>query len=200
MRIEFIAAPGIAKFWGNNFADKSRFRFSMAGGIGLNILLNEHSSFNPKIIVSRKGQLYKSTIDLRDEQNEFAGTVKYKNVSSFDYLCFPLMYGRTLGMKKLKFKLEMGPYISFLLQSKSKSFQDGELVQNIKDTNLYQKMDLGISTGISAYFFLNESLNIRLGLMSNVGVMNASLGPVYNNGALRMLSLNFITGVVCRLH
>ncbi len=107
--------------------------------------------------------------------------------TNFDYLSFPILVKYEFGNSK-KFFVNSGPFLGFLLSTKSKAdgFPDSD------STSLNKKLDLGISFGIGKKFNLNDKNNLNIEIRENLGLINISDVEVIDNGTIKTNSLNLI--------
>jgi hypothetical protein len=196
LQIEVIAGPSLVRLWGNDFdKEYTKAKVSFFAGAGLNFIFNEKSSLTTRLLFERKGSVFKNDLELMDNNDPIVGSGKHKIVTHFDYLTLPLLYGRTFGKGKVKFKLEAGPYAGFLLAQRSITSWDGTTTETKDNTKNYKRLDAGVSAGINIVIPLYESFRLRIGNQYNLGLLDVADFSA-GNEAVRTLSIQFVTGLI----
>ncbi len=147
-------------------------------------------SLRSNISIERKGSVWKGpTVDGGGQQN--LSTEVHLN---FQYLTLPLLVRATFG-NSMKFVVNAGPYIGFLLQQ-TEVFKgtDGQSYRS-NNTSLYKRFDWGISAGLGLSFPISEQFSLSMELRDNLGLYNIASGKVINNGTIKNNSTNFLFGM-----
>lgn len=146
-------------------------------------------ALNASLIYDKKGNKQDVTVLILDGDGnsfELEGTAR----TNFTYLTIPVRYNYQIG-DKIRLEAGTGFYTAFLLKQ--------ELRQNIfffistkeNQTNLYKRLDFGLSGSLALVLPAFEKSFLRLGVENNLGLINVSEVPVMNNGSIKHNSFNY---------
>jgi len=158
---------------------------------------NEHFAIHTELAFDRKGTSDKLTFT--DVNGNIHGTGKA--VNQLNYLTLPLLFRASVG-NKVKYFLQAGPYLSYLLNQTSKysiSLEEPRYNFHINGTAYMPSMDFGIVTGIGLLVPVKEKFSISCELRGNYGLVN--LTNTSNNSTIKRYneSLNFLVGIAYKL-
>lgn len=137
----------------------------------------------------RKGN--QAIVEFTTATGEPAGQGKIKH--NFDYLTVPILI-RFNTKQKIKFYFVAGPYIGFLV---NRTNIVREETIDVKED--FSTIDLGLHLGLGLLIPLSEKLELDVGLREELGLINTSELPVYDDGAVRTNSFGVVFGLKCLL-
>ncbi len=196
LEIELLAGPALTSLRGNPVV-KNNYdpAFNFSTGVRINYFLNEKTLLTGGIFYEKKGGRGESYIVLRDQNNQITaeGTVTYK--SSFDYITLPIQWGKRLGTK-VKYQFGIGLYAGILLKQEYRGEgPNGQADPDIDNTDLFKRVDVGLSANTSVFIPVNNSFSIKIGVNDHFGLVNVSDVPVKNDGAIKHNSLALLIGL-----
>ena len=196
LEIELIARPALTSLRGNDAA-KNNFdpTYYFSTGLGVNYLFKNYSVINFAVLYDQKGGRGESIILLRDSQGQDIGEGIITNEATFDYITIPIQWGQRFG-QKLKYQFGIGLYTSFLLkQELTSKGLDGQVDAHEDNTEMYKKVDFGLSASFNVYVPFNDSFSFKVGLDDNLGLINVSDVPVSGDGTIKHNSLGISVGL-----
>lgn len=171
--------PGLANMRGNevitNLQDPT---LGLSGGLYFRYS-PEKLKIQTGINFERKGSQY-DAVYTDNLGNILAQGISYTYA---DYLTIPLLAGYYFGEKQY-FYVQAGPYLGYLMQLTY--VHTGDLpFGNSDDTDSFKRMDVGFSTGAGIRFPIGPKFTCSFEIRNNLGLLNMSKGPVYNNGSIK---------------
>jgi len=178
------AGPSIVTLYGDNTTDfDKKIKISGIGAITTKFNFNKFFSLKSGIGFERKG-----ITSYLEFTNEFGETImEGTSTSNFDYVTIPLLAQLELG-NKVKFLLNMGPYISYLLRFSSNSSFD---INSSSTLDSFNRFDFGITSNIGILYKINEDLSITIEARNSLGLYNIAA----YSGSIKTNSLAIITGI-----
>jgi hypothetical protein len=182
-------SPNISFLRGNELVEKN-----MYSAIGSNFGLSFKCNFRKTLSV-KSGVLYDRKVAttypiLNPPKEVEAFSAHYK----FEYLNVPILLQINFDTK-IYFFANAGFYLAYLL--KETTFSNGGAAgpQEHINTEMYKKYDTGISTGLGIAIPIGEKLELTLEARNNLGLLNISAVPVYNDGSIKTNSTNLLIGL-----
>jgi hypothetical protein len=191
----FEVSPTLAWLRGNSAIGINKSRLGYATGFSFEYSLISHFSLRSGLGYERKGQA--QDISFTDENGNNIGTANLK--SNYDYLVLPLL-GSFSTNGTIKFFVNAGPFLGFLLSQKNKvpasGLFPGQTVDNYDNT---KNLDLGISLGLGIDIPLGEKLLIELGSKFDLGLLDTNEQNIFGTGTAKTNSLGFQLGLKYKL-
>ncbi|HYG02511.1 MAG TPA: outer membrane beta-barrel protein [Chryseosolibacter sp.] len=187
---EFEASvrPAITSLRGNQpIRDNFDPDFHLGYGLGGNLVFNNTSVLNVALLYEKKGGYDETTIELRDNDGNFAGTAPMTNELTYTYFTLPVQYGKRFG-EKIQFEVTMGGYISYLSARKLVNAIPGFSTEDESKASV-KEFDFGLAGGFNVYFPLNENVFFKTGITDLYGLANTSSVKVANDGSIKHNSL-----------
>ena len=184
--------PSLISLRGNDILENHKdLSFGFSSGLTFQYNFPKFLSIRTNISFERKGLTTKGMAT--DEYGNEIGEITFH--SNFNYLTVPLLGRLTIG-KKIKFFVNAGPYVGYLIKQKdvTEAFGDNPKTET-DNTDNFEKLDFGITTGLGASFPIYNRLLISLEIRNNLGLTNISSVPVVNDGVIKTNSTNFLIGV-----
>ncbi|MBN2173859.1 MAG: PorT family protein [Bacteroidales bacterium] len=184
--------PGISSLRGNewveNFYDPA---LSYTLGLSAEYALNNLLSIRSGVTYEAKGA--KANVTYTDVNGNTTGNGKFEE--RFNYLNFPLMLRYKVG-KKVKCFINTGPYIAVLLKeiTRAEAFGDFRGFES-NNSDLYKKIDFGITAGIGAIFPLNDKISISTEIRDNFGLANLSKQEIADGGSIKINNASLLVGL-----
>jgi len=153
---------------------------------------NEHFAIHTEFAFDRKGTSEKITFT--DPSGNETGIGKA--INQLNYLTLPILFRAAIG-NKVKYFLQAGPYLSFLLNQTSKyssTLDDPMYNFHENGTSYMPSMDFGIVTGIGMSVPVKENFSISCELRGNYGLVDLYSKGSANTKAFNQ-SLNFLVGI-----
>ena len=155
----------------------------------------ENLSIHTELAFDRKGAVNNSTFT--DASGNLLATSKLK--TQFNYLTLPVFFRASVG-SKVKYFLQTGPYLSYLLNQTYKdsySSDDQNTIHKSNGTKFRPHMDFGISAGLGFVIPVKERFEISGELRGNYGFINL----FSNNSNVKQMneSLNLLIGISYKL-
>jgi hypothetical protein len=148
---------------------------------GVNLQYNFCSSFFIKTVLSydRKGMKVSGNGVMPG-----GVVINFSQQLDMQYLTVPLLFGGSIGNKKLKGFINTGPYASYLLQTSNLIIFDDQYETRIRafGGGLNKKFDYGVSGGIGLSLLLNR-ITLSCELRDNLGLRNVSAVQVIGDGS-----------------
>ena len=149
-------------------------------------------SFKTGFSFQRKGYQVKDLI-FTDMNGNYLGNGKI--TVSLDYITLPLLVKASFG-KKTQFFINAGPYAGFLLNAKSRTLNDGKVIDEDNFTGDANRFDFGVTGGIGIAVPIKESWMVHAELRNYFGLMNVDATAFSN---LYTNTTDLRLGVVYRL-
>lgn len=187
-----VISPSLTNIRGTNFLPKYYEKtLGYLIGASFNYTINNTISLQTDLSFERKGAVL--NVEGTNSQGAYEGQ-GFKAHSNFDYLTIPLLARATFG-SKVKFFINAGPFVGFLISQKETTKASGFPTSKIDYTSLYQCLDAGITAGVGLSVPMNERFSVSLEGRNNLGLVdiNKYSGSVMTN------STNFLIGVVYHL-
>lgn len=172
---------------GNKVAEENKYDFNYIGGIGIEFPL-KNNRFSVLTGLNFENKSFKNTVEVADFSNPDPVVYGEKNAKikvTLKYLTIPVET-RVYLDKKSKFFINSGPFFGAFLSYSTKV--DGDKVEDKYD--LFKSFDFGWSLGIGTKFLIFDKNNLIIELKDNLGLVNISKVPVYNNGTVKTNSIN----------
>lgn len=164
--------------------------FAYAVGLLLQYNNSEHISIVTNITYERKGCV--AMTSKTDPVGNVIGNIFINN--NFDYISVPVLFRFTIG-KKVKYFINAGPFLSYLV-SHSEVIEGTNMPSKFNSyIDLFKRYDLGISAGLGFILTSSDKRAYFIEIRNNLGLVNISDTPVYNNGTIKTNSTNFLIGV-----
>ena len=193
--VGIVGGPGITAL-AMNYAYKPDPNIGFYTGLSGQYNFNEHFAIHTELAFDRKGT--KVDLTFSDRNGNETGTGK--QINQFNYLTLPILFRASIG-NKVKYFLQAGPYLSYLLNETSKyssSIDNPRYNLKINGTSHTTPMDFGISAGLGALIPVKEKFAISCELRGNYGLVDLYNRHSSNVNELNE-SLNFLVGVTYRL-
>jgi len=170
-------------------------RVGYCGGLFVQYNFRKILSIRTGAYYERKGSSFE--VEATDEIGTTIGIIHGNE--NFDYINVPLLIRATFG-KKLKFFVNAGPYVGFLLKQSEhvKALNDFPGYNN-DNTHSFKKTETGISAGVGISYSCGNRISISLEIRDNLGLSNTSAVEVYNNGTIKTNALTFLPGINYKL-
>jgi hypothetical protein len=162
--------------------------------------LNEHLFLVSNNSYETKGNQFNDVQITDNNGNQLSnGTIK----SKLEFIDFDFLVRYMIGSKKIKYYANAGPYFGLFMKGteetmlSSPTMINGTLFSSNQKSisNLFKKIDFGLSLGAGIWLPLNEKINFTIGLTGNVGLNNISSYPVIDNGNIRTKNIKFSIGI-----
>ena len=193
--IGIAAAPNYNYLYGFDGLAAASYGPLMAFSAGLTVQYNlpKVVSFVSGFFYEKKGETVSGHV-IYPSGNQEAFKVKY----FFNYITVPLLARFSFG-KKIKFFAEGGGFVSYLTRSYTRSSGTAVNYSNDNTTFFYKRPDAGVSAGLGISLPLGEKLLLNIEARNNLGLMNISVFPVYNNKSLKTNSINLLVNLAYKL-
>lgn len=191
--VGFEMGPSLISLRGNDILENYKdLSFGFSSGLTFQYNFPKLISIRTNISFERKGLTTKGTAT--DEYGNEIGEITFH--SNFDYLAMPLLGRLTLG-KKIKFFLNAGPYLGYLIKQNDVTEAFGEYPKTeIDNTDNFERFDFGLATGLGINFPIRNKIFISFEIRNNLGLSNISSIPVVNDGTIKTNSTNLLIGIV----
>ena len=110
----------------------------------------------------------------------------------------PLLFRAVVG-QKIKYFINVGPYIGFLIKKESVWTGDSIARTSYDETALNKKSDYGISSGLGVLVPIRNRFGVSIELRNNLGLTNVSAVPVFADGSIKTNSTNLLISFVYKL-
>lgn len=186
IRFEAFAGPSWATLRGVQIVgdvEKIAYRITASGGVGAIVPLTKHSHIIPQVILEGKGMATRGSVFIDNNSYPFHYDLK------LEYLTVPVRYGYEVG-KRVKTRIEAGPYISFLLKAHdiTKIDSPDSKPYSYNDKDNFKNTDVGVSSRISVSYRLNDRFSVQMGVLSNIGLTN--INGVHTSGSSNLRNTN----------
>ena len=169
---------------GNEILNQHKPLFTFAAGAFVQWNLDQQFSIRVPLLFERKGSRVENGALLSGQE----ATIRYS------YLTLPVLFRLNVGDKKLRYFLNAGPYLAYLLDLGM--YSEGEPVSdNFTTTKSFKKFDAGISGGIGVSLPIKDHFTLSLEVRNNLGLMNISDLPVYGDGSIKTNVTQLLLGV-----
>jgi hypothetical protein len=162
--------PTITSLVVKHFSDDYDPRLSFSTGINVERFINPQFSLKSGLNFERKGS--KEHVLLTDDFGKLIGNREIKENS--DYLILPILIS-TYTNGKIKFYVNAGPFLGFLIKNKTIFSAVGDLPKQTITSNANMKrIDLGLSFGVGLRIPLSNVFLFDLGIINNKGLLNTN--------------------------
>ncbi len=193
IQIGLETGPGLKSLRGNDFLNNEQ-SIGFSAGLAFQYDFTRLMSFRTNISYERKG----TTQRMKASDANGNPIAELTAHSNFDYITIPLLARFTYG-DNISFFVNVGPYFGYLLKQEDIIEAYGTYPKTEKDnTDNFNKLDLGISSGLGVNFPILDNLSISLELRNNLGLKDLSALPVINGGGIKVNSINLLVGVAYR--
>ncbi len=169
--IEFLGGLISSNFYGGNLKGiKKENLKSYAAGVSFGYSINRIFSLRPNLMYEIKGE----ETNFQPIDN-YGMNLNGYTVFKFNYATMHLLSRATFG-DKINYFVEAGPYVGYLINAKSvgisNSYANGVYYSTISReiTNSCNKINIGATLGLGAYYSLNEKLGIGLNIRRSTGL------------------------------
>jgi hypothetical protein len=198
--VGIIGGPSItAKRWTKLKSYAPNPGVGFYAGVSSQYNFNKNFAIHAELAFDQK--VTKDNITLTDQNGSEIGDAKI--INQLNYLTMPILFRASVG-NNVKYFLQTGPYLSYLLNSTYKSLSDNpqySFNQNITSSN--PAMDFGISAGLGIVVPVKEKFAISCALRGNYGLVNIlyKTGKNGSSGHLKQYneSINLLVGVTYKL-
>ncbi|HSY62384.1 MAG TPA: porin family protein [Cytophaga sp.] len=139
-------------------------------GLSAQYNFNNYFALHTELAFDRKGTSDK--FSLTDSYGNAVGTAKITN--QLNYLTMPVLFRASIG-KKVKYFLQAGPYLSYLLNQTIKTVSTTDefhYIPRINGTSHLPTMDFGMSAGLGILVPVKEKFSVSCELRGNYGLVN----------------------------
>lgn len=193
--VGIIGGAGVTAL-GGNYNKKPDPNIGFYTGLSGQYNFNEHFAIHTELAFDRKGTSNKITYT--DPSGNDVGTGKA--INQLNYLTLPILFRASIGTK-VKYFLQAGPYLSYLLNDTRKfssGTDDPRYNFKVNVTSHTTQMDFGMSAGLGAVIPVKEKLAISFELRGNYGLVDLYNRRSSNVNELNQ-SLNFLIGINYKL-
>jgi hypothetical protein len=189
------SGPNMSYLFGNEIVERFNdpaFSFSAGFSFQYNF---------PKLFSIRTGPAFeRKSLGSEGKFTDINGTEigTFKARHHFDYLSLPVLFRVTFG-KKIKMFANAGPYFGFLLQETTVTQLTGYPENKFDQTDQFTRFDMGATGGIGVLIPVKEKFSISCEVRNNVGLVNISALPVYDDGTIQTNSTNLLLGFAYKL-
>lgn len=172
---------------GNEVAEENKYDFNYIGGIGIEFPL-KNKRFSILTGLNFENKSFKNNVEVVDFSNPDPVVYGVRNAKvkvTLKYLILPVET-RIYIDKKNKFFINSGPFLGTFLSYSTKV--DGDKVEDKYD--LFKSFDFGWSLGVGTKLKISDKNNLIIQLKDNLGLVNISKVPLYNNGTVKTNSIN----------
>lgn len=167
--------------------------YNISGGLSLQYNFPKVISLKTGLYFEQKG--FKTGGEVTDASGQTAG--KFHTKHTLDYISLPLLMRATFG-KKINCFVNAGGFAGYLVNASTESsYLDLRSKDNISDW--HHAYDLGISFGGGVSAPIGKNLLVSLEARNNLGLINTSALPVYNNGAIKTNVSSLLIGIAYRI-
>jgi len=181
-------SPGIAFMRINTHKAKVTNTPMASFSYGLFLQYNLNKTFSLRVDPSfeRKGYIYNVTFT-----NQFGSLDgASKNHENFNYITIPILLRAAVG-NKIRYFINAGPYIGFLLSQKTTYTASNDLKFVYNNTNSYKTTDLGITAGIGLSIPIKDKFALSVEARNNIGLINIRKSSNSND---KIFSANLLIG------
>ena len=169
---------------GNEILNEHKSLFTFAAGAFVQWNLDQQFSIRVPLLFERKGSKVENEALLSGQEV----------MIRYTYLTLPVLFRLNVGDKKLRYFLNAGPYLAYLIDYGM--FSEGEPVSdNFTTTKSFKKFDAGISGGMGVSLPIKAHFTLSLEIRNNLGLMNISDLPVYGDGSIKTNVTQLLLGV-----
>ena len=196
INVGFEGGPSLISLYGNDVVESYKdLSFGFSCGLTFQYNFSKLISLRTNILFERKGLSTKK--QATDEYGNPFGELTFH--SNFNYLTLPLLGKLTFG-KKIKFYVNAGPYLGYLLKQKDITEAFNEYPKTESDnTDNFERLDFGVTTGLGMNFSIHENLLLSVEIRNNLGLPNISSLPIVNDGRIKTNSTNLLIGIAYRI-
>jgi len=190
LAVGVIGGPSRTYFWGPDFTE-IHAAINYIAGVSAEYSFTDVFSIVVQPRYDVKGNSFK--VPLTDEKGNPTGELTLRN--NLSYLSLPILLQAKLGTK-VKFIINAGTYVSYLVAAKRKFSTSNPLFPKEKTKDEFKKTDAGISFGLGAEFPITKQIHLTAQITNDVGLVDISdLGgiplKVHNNSTALLLGLSY---------
>ncbi|HSY62385.1 MAG TPA: porin family protein [Cytophaga sp.] len=190
--IGFIGGPNASYLRASASNSKIYPKIGFYAGLSAQYNFNKYCALHTEIAFEKKGCSERATF--LDANGNIIGDPKF----AFQYNCLtiPVLFRVSFG-KKVKFFLNAGPYVSYLVNAEYKNiFGYNNPDGNYNETSYLHKMDAGITHGLGILIPVHDKLYASCELRDNFGVVGLFKStPYYSNSQSYNYSLGLLFGL-----
>jgi hypothetical protein len=192
IEVGFEGAPSISFLRGNEIlSNNSKLRIGFSCGFFFQYNISRRFSLRSIIAFEQKGSSYSFT---NIDTNGYSTVIK--GYSNFNYITIPILFRTTFG-DKLKFFMDIGPFVGYLISQKN--IYKNDFYAPASTYSQYIPFDLGLSCGLGVEIPVTNNLLISCEIRDNLGLLNIGKGEVYNDGSIKTNSTNLLIGFAYKL-
>ncbi len=180
----------VTLFGHDNLKPSESLHIGHSLGVSIEYKISDKVSLKSNILHEKKGN--RIGIIATDEQGNPLG--EFNVYTEFEYVTLPLLTRVTFG-NDFRFYLNGGPYLGYLIRHKEiqEEFTIFPRIEGDR-TGHFKRIDLGLTLGMGISYQLIEELSLGFDVRSNIGLLNISKLPVFNNGSIQNLSFSALLG------
>jgi hypothetical protein len=183
------ASPSFTFLKGSDFIEKFyNGTLGYSGGISFQYNFGKRVALRTNIAYERKGGAnYGGFTD------NYGATIGNSSLNYiFDYLTLPVLVRFSFG-NKVKYFINGGPYLGYLLSQTFVIKGDNFKTVNIDNTSNYNSLDAGISLGTGLQYPIHEKLYFSSEIRGNLGLLST-----LPRGDIKVNSVNLLLGIAYR--
>jgi hypothetical protein len=170
--VGIVGGPGITALRLTNHSrwDYSKPTIGFYTGLSAQYNFNSHFAIHTELAFDRKGAVNK--LNFTDAYGNQTATIKLTN--QLNYLTLPILFRASIG-NKVKYFVQAGPYLSYLLNQTTKqlsTLSDPQYHYHINGTSHLPAMDFGMSAGLGILVPVKEKFSISCELRGNYGLVD----------------------------
>jgi hypothetical protein len=185
------AGPGFTYLRGNEFSNDYN-KIAIGGysfGFTFQYNFSKVLSFKSNIDYEKKGAI--DHIPATDDNGTQIGTLTFHE--NFNYFAIPLLLQLCKG-NNIKFYLNAGPYIAYLIQQNSVMEEFNEFQElRLEQTENYNRIDYGLAAGLGFEVPIKDKLSLTMALRNKLGFHNVSK---VHDGGIKLNSTNLLMGII----
>ena len=186
--------PGLISLNGNDITEEfTDHTISFSAGLTFKYHFSQKSSLKTKLAFERKGAVTK--FEVNDPFGNITGDGKLH--LRYNYLTIPLLYQFNFG-NKVKFFINGGPYIGYLLKQKDVVKVDDLPKRTADNTDDFERLDFGMTAGIGGMIPINNDLMLTTEIQNNWGLQNLNKNTS-SSSKLHTNATNLLFGIVYKL-
>jgi hypothetical protein len=161
---------------------------AFSGGLFFQYNLNKTFALRADPGFERKGYFASYTYNI------YQNNSTEKDRANFNYLTIPILIRASIGTK-IRYFINAGPYIGFLLSEKEKYTPPNSASLIYNYTSYYKTTDIGITAGLGLAIPIKENFALSVEIRNNLGLMNINKNTIENGtGKIKTNSTNLLLG------
>ena len=112
----------------------------------------------------------------------------------YSYITVPLLLRATFG-QNFKYFINLGSYGGYALEQTATIETPSQPDQEMDESELLKPYDFGFSAGAGVSYPVSQKLELSLELRNNLGLVNISEVPVFQDGSIKTNALNLLVGL-----